>query len=543
MYFGKSPKGNFINERNPFVKDSGWYQLIVEGKNNCLLLDSVYVGLDKVLPVFTLQDTFLNCLYDSVQLNVQTNDIGLSFTWAGSGIVGSNVKDPFVRDTGYYRVRVRGLNQCEHIDSLYVRDLRQKPDLLVISDTITCNSSRVQLKTTFDTLVNRFLWNGPSGLDSLQRNLLVSIPGTYHLVITNQFGCVHDTTLQVLIDTSAPVVQIAAQDSLICDRDVTNLIVLTACNQCEYTWSTTDGFLQSGTSGDTVRIKGSGTYQVNAVNLQTGCLSQELITLTKDTVGITGIRLNVQDVSCFGLADGSIQILEILGKYLPVDFSTDGLRYGPISNLQNLGPGFQHLFFKDRYGCLLDTIVQINEPPQASLELGRDTSIVLGSSYFIDTQTNLDTSLIQSIVWDPSTDLTCIDCIKVSAFPKIDTRYLLKIIDQNGCEIEDAITIKIIINAELFIPNAFTPNGDNINDLFSLFSPKGSLHISALRIFDRWGNLIHVLENFSFSGEFQAWDGRIGDQAALPGVYVYLIELENSKGGTLIFKGDLSLIK
>jgi len=51
------------------------------------------------------------------------------------------------------------------------------------------------------------------------------------------------------------------------------------------------------------------------------------------------------------------------------------------------------------------------------------------------------------------------------------------------------------------------------------------------------------LENINFSGEFQAWDGRIGDQPALPGVYVYLIELQNPKGVGLIFKGDLTLVR
>ena len=541
--FWQSPKGDFINERNPFVKDSGWYQLIVEGKNNCLLLDSVYVGFDKALPVFTLQDTFISCLYDSVQLGLQTNEMGLNYAWERTGMIISNLKDPFVKDTGFYAVRVRGLNHCEQLDSLYVDDLRQKPALLAVTDTITCINSKALLKTTFDTLKNKFLWSGPFGLDSVQQNPKVSIPGVYHLSIRNQFGCVHDTTLQVLIDTSAPLVQIIARDSLICDRDEINLFVSSACNQCNYSWSTSDGILQSGSSGDSIRIKGSGTYQVLALNLKTGCSSQESITLLKDTVGITGLRLNVKDVSCFGLANGSIQILEILGRFPPVDFSTDGVRFGSVIDLKNLGPGLQHLFFKDRYGCLFDTLIQINEPPQAFLELGRDTSILLGSSYFIDTQTNLDTNLVQSIIWDPTSDLTCIDCIKVSASPKNDTRYLLKIIDKNGCEIEDDITIRITVNSELFIPNAFTPNGDNINDMFSLFSPKGSIKINTLRIFDRWGNQIHVLENFNFSGEFHAWDGRIGDQAAMPGVYVYVIELQNPKRGKLIFKGDLSLIR
>ncbi|MEI2693900.1 MAG: gliding motility-associated C-terminal domain-containing protein [Saprospiraceae bacterium] len=541
--FWQSPTGVFINERNPFVKDSGWYQLIVEGKNNCLLLDSVYVGLDKSLPVFVLQDTLLNCLTDSVQLNLQTNDLGLSYTWSRHGSFLSNSKNPFVKDTGFFNVRVKGLNHCEHLDSLYVRDQRQKPNLSAFTDTLNCIQASVQLNPNFDTISNRFLWTGPFGLDSTQVNPKISISGFYTLAITNQYGCVHDTTLYVPIDTSTPSIQIATLDSLICEQDLAKLYILAGCNQCDYTWSTMDGSIQSGTKGDTILIKGSGTYMVNIVNKQTGCIGNESRILRKDTVGITGIRLNVEDISCFGLDNGAIEILEVISKFPPVTFSTDGIQYNPISKLQNLTAGVQHLFFKDRFGCLLDTLVQINEPPQAFLELGPDTSIVLGSSYFIDTQTNLDTNFIQFLVWDPSTDLACIDCIKVNASPKTDTRYTLKLIDQNGCEIIDAITIRVLINSDLFIPNAFTPNGDNINDLFSIFSPKGSLHINALRIFDRWGNLVHTLENINFSGEFQAWDGRIGDQPALPGVYVYLIELQNPKGVGLIFKGDLTLVR
>lgn len=541
--FWQSPTGVFLTERNPFVKDTGWYQLIVEGKNNCLLLDSVYVRLDRTLPVFTLQDTFLDCLSDSVQLAVLTNELGLSFNWSKHGTFLSNVKAPYVKDTGFFKVSIMGLNHCEKMDSVYVRDQRQKPNLLATTDTITCNKTHIQLNPQFDTISNQFKWTGPFGLDSLHVNPLISISGFYNLSITNKYGCVHDTTLYVSIDTNKPTIQLAMLDSLICEQDETKLFVLSGCNTCDYTWSTLDGNILSGSIGDTILIKGSGTYEVNIVNKQTGCIGNEFITLLKDTTGISGVRLSVKDISCFGMTDGSIQILEVISKFPPITFSTDGVRFNPVSNLQNLGAGVHQLFFKDRFGCLLDTVIQINEPPQAFLELGQDTSIVLGTSYFIDTQTNLDTNLIQSIVWDPSTDLTCLDCIKVSASPQSDTRYTLRIKDQNGCEIEDAITIKVLINSDLFIPNAFTPNGDNINDFFSIYSPKGSLQINELRIFDRWGNQLHVLENFNFSGEFQAWDGRIGDQPALPGVYVYLIEVQNSKGSLRIIKGDLSLIR
>jgi gliding motility-associated-like protein len=88
----------------------------------------------------------------------------------------------------------------------------------------------------------------------------------------------------------------------------------------------------------------------------------------------------------------------------------------------------------------------------------------------------------------------------------------------------------------LFSPNAFTVNGDKINDGFLL---KGVfIKQYNLRIYDRWGTLIFETNNLN-----QAWDGTFGDEPAPAGVYVYIANAYGRKGDYVTLKGNVTLLR
>lgn len=86
----------------------------------------------------------------------------------------------------------------------------------------------------------------------------------------------------------------------------------------------------------------------------------------------------------------------------------------------------------------------------------------------------------------------------------------------------------------IYLPNVFSPNGDNINDYFEVYAGSNSYQNIEMKIFDRWGNLV-------FEGE--KWDGTYNNQEMSTGVYVYLVRLTSHDGNTTTLSNSLTLIR
>ena len=113
--------------------------------------------------------------------------------------------------------------------------------------------------------------------------------------------------------------------------------------------------------------------------------------------------------------------------------------------------------------------------------------------------------------------------------------------DVNGCIYEESIWIssKQIYN----VPNVFSPNGDNINDYFNIFTDRSIESIDLLQIFDRWGDLVYESKNFAPNGISGAWNGEVNGQKALPAVYVYLFLFRDKTGKHFKASGNLTLLR
>ena len=108
----------------------------------------------------------------------------------------------------------------------------------------------------------------------------------------------------------------------------------------------------------------------------------------------------------------------------------------------------------------------------------------------------------------------------------------ITVVEDPSCDVQD----------EIFIPTVFSPNSDNINDVFTVFFGS-DLDITGVQcsVFDRWGNMVFRSEDFPFG-----WDGNFNGNAMSPGVYVYLIKVGFSTSGEekeKVFYGDITLIR
>ncbi|MFL5742383.1 MAG: gliding motility-associated C-terminal domain-containing protein [Flavisolibacter sp.] len=140
-----------------------------------------------------------------------------------------------------------------------------------------------------------------------------------------------------------------------------------------------------------------------------------------------------------------------------------------------------------------------------------------------------------SYAWNPADLLTNAVSTSVVTVPVIRNSVItLTTIDENGCSSGASSSIHLFI--PFYMPNAFTPNGDGINDLYRI-PPYVLVDVMEFSIYDRWGNKV-----FATNDRNKGWDGRVGGSAAATGVYIFMIRLHKGKDEQL-YKGSFLLMR
>ncbi len=184
-------------------------------------------------------------------------------------------------------------------------------------------------------------------------------------------------------------------------------------------------------------------------------------------------------------------------------------------------------------GCMPDTVnVTVTILPLPTIDAGDDQTIINGNSILIDATSNA-----VSFLWQPGIGLNDSTILKPLASPTITTTYIITVDNGVGCLATDTVVIMVEDGIEplLFFPNAFSPNGDGINDLFDYFN--FGFEKVWLRIYNRWGNLIYETD-LAHDG----WDGTLDDLPCSMGVYVYYA-VATDQEKKYYYKGNFTLIR
>lgn len=171
-----------------------------------------------------------------------------------------------------------------------------------------------------------------------------------------------------------------------------------------------------------------------------------------------------------------------------------------------------------------------------------------GDSVRLHGSSTLPEAAIASILWQPQEGLSCTDCFSPWARPFETTTYTCKVIDRAGCESTTAIPITVDRSrgGGSFVPAAFSPDGDGINDYFTIYGGRTVSSIKKLRIFDRWGEMVFVRAHFPPNDPVYGWNGNFRNEAGQPmsaAVFAYWAEVELIDGTVQLLKGDLTLVR
>lgn len=229
----------------------------------------------------------------------------------------------------------------------------------------------------------------------------------------------------------------------------------------------------------------------------------------------------------------------------PYRYSTDGLSYFDGTLFKTLTPGKTYpLYIRDVENCELQHSLIMPPVYDKMVELPASLELNLGEIYEFQPKLNLAENLIAKAEWQSGAHLSCTDCLNPQVEALLEGTYTLKITDIFGCTGEATVQLSIDLNVDVYIPTAFSPNGDHINDFFTVYANVNQVKsIRSLLVFDRWGNQIFAKKDFAPNDERSGWDGYVNGHLPNAGVFVYSAVLELRDGSEMIKKGHILIVR
>ncbi|GIV33461.1 MAG: hypothetical protein KatS3mg031_0996 [Chitinophagales bacterium] len=273
-----------------------------------------------------------------------------------------------------------------------------------------------------------------------------------------------------------------------------------------YAWS------DNSTGEDRINAT-AGPFSVTVTD-NNGCSTVNSGTLT-EPAAITS-TVQTTDAGCKGDNTGSAD-LQVSGGAPPYTYQWSNL--ANTEDLTNVAGGTYLVVVTDANGCTHVSTVVINEYPELAVQ-----AIVSPScNDRVNGKIILNPNGTPPYVFAWSDGATTQERTDIAA-----GNYDVTITDANGCT--ETLSLSVGVNTDcgtgtfdVVIPNAFSPNGDGVNDNFEIIRSDDVLSVH-VKIYDRWGSKIYENPN-QLSGPGYGWDGTIQGKKALPGVYVYVMDV------------------
>lgn len=550
------PIGN-SSTPTPDITKPGTYILTVEDIiNGCSTFQSVDVGIDTLSPLVDLgNDQLWNCSTKDILLNIQNNTQGLnySYNWSTNNglILGStNQKNITAGSHGTYRLTVIDQNNfCSSFKEINIKDDRVIPIAVgITSDILTCIKKNALLEATGSSSGSnmQYVWKNANGqIIGNTDKVSVSTVGKYTLEVMDMTNnCNNSDIVEVFENVKAPSIEAGQAQLLTCkllELDL-NGNIITPNNNYSIQWSTLNGLIVSGSNTLSPKVNQEGDYILTVTDLNNGCVSSDLVSVSKDKNVPSDIDFEVNNPKCVNYP-GQLSKIKVSGGKPNYSFYLDGNQIDVNTDI-NVQVGNHQLKVIDDNGCEITDALTVIAPIPLVVDLKPEVVLFQGDPFVLTPQYSIPIDSIDTYDWNPSEQLDCNNC----PYPKItdnqkDQLYSVTITDKNGCTATAAIRIKVEERG-IWVPNVFSPGGDGVNDSFYPVVKTDSYRwIKYMRIFDRWGEMIWTNEHFEPNTPVNGWNGTFRGEKINPGVYVWILEVEWKNGVVQKLFGDVTLLK
>lgn len=410
-----------------------------------------------------------------------------------------------------------------------------------------CAPVSIQFTNNSSDNIDSYLWDfGNNDTTSLVENPIrdFTVPGTYNvfLYVTDSICLITDTAQQVI--TVYPVPQlIMPNDSVVCSGNSITLAANSLGSASEFHWSSAADFsdtLNTPMTDSTFTIVPGATQYYYCMVSNGFCEVTDSV-----LVGSTLASYTVSADTAICLGDTMILEISTSAVGITVDYEwepANAIISDPFNDQIFVSPGSNTTYTvtaTDNFNCVFTADVTVNvynfngSAFNATVD---DPVIIAGDTTWVH-GTPADPGL--SYLWTPATGLSDPDSSSSMATPTETTTYSL-LISSGNCSTTREVTITVIDavcdEPDIYIPNAFTPNGDGKNDL--VFVRGNAIDEVYFTIYNRWGEMVFETEDLSIG-----WDGTFKDRESDPGVFVYYLEARCRGGATFFKKGNITLIR
>lgn len=405
------------------------------------------------------------------------------------------------------------------IDTVYVTVPVIIENTSVSNDTVICVGNSANLVATGG---GTYIWSPATTLDNPNIADPVSTPDsttTYTVDITSPYGCSYQESVTVTVNYDPPVPVIP--DTIGLCEGSSELITVSGADS--YIWSPNVNI--NPATGSTVSVSplNSMYYYCDFINACGSVLDSVFVEVLHAEIQAFGDTIICPGESAELYAEGAVSY----SWYPP-----GSLNNPTLSNViaSPAGSTTYHVYGTDENGCIDEDTVWVGIFPVPSIQVTPDIDAIQGE--FI--QLTAITSSNGTVTWSPEEYLSCVVCPNPMANPDTDFNYTATFIDENGCT---AITgVHIHYDPVLYVPNTFTPDGDEFNNLFEAIL-NNSLGFK-MEIFNRWGELIFETNNIDVG-----WDGTYNGVMCQDGTYTWKATVMDLNEINHIYVGHVNLLR
>ena len=354
------------------------------------------------------------------------------------------------------------------------------------------------------------------------------VAGTYTVTIRDNSNCVRDTIINVVEPT--PLTAQGFTTNATCSATPNGSLNVEAAGGANvYEYSINGGAYQSSPNFTVT----NGTYTVSVRDLN-GCIKtfSNTVALTNDL----SVQTRVDTTICLG---GSVE-LTTTGNAATYSWSGAGLSpnssiASPIATPTSLG-ATTYTLLATLGQCTVTKRVVVRTNSQINVNAGQNATIILGESAQLSgTVTGAGTYLWTSSPADNTLSSTTI--LNPIATPVTTTTYTLTATNVAGCNSTGNVIITVIPYC-IKVKNAFTPNGDGINDFWSVYGQFDCLKNVTVTVFNRYGSRIYSSKSYR-----NDWNGTYNGKPVPDGTYYAVVDFQLISGKKITVKSDVTIIR